>query len=211
MTVKKRSYDYKIYVAGYFQAGKTTLIHSLDKNAMSIDKPLKKLYQGEPGSTTVGFDLGYVLWLRPNEDTKGVVTSREDYKEHPEEYENWLAKLIELKGGPGQLHFKPVREHVCKDSDGVIFVIDSSDINAIGHAISLLAEARNFLGEDIPIKVVANKQDLEEANEPEAIADLIGEPAYGVSAKENFGVTEAILDLLLEIEGNKVPSKTVIQ
>jgi len=69
----KKNYDYKIYVCGFFQAGKTTLVHSLDPRAMSIDKPLRQLYRGEKTSTTVGFDLGHLIWARPNENSEGVI------------------------------------------------------------------------------------------------------------------------------------------
>lgn len=195
----KKPYDYKIYVAGYFQAGKTTLIHSLDNKAFSIDKPLKGLYRGEESSTTVGFDLGTILWCRPNMGSSGVITNLEDYNENPEDYKDMIINRIELKGGPGQLHFKPVREHVIKDSQGILFVIDSSDINVIGNAITLLAESRVLLGFDIPIIIIANKQDLADANPPDMVSNILGETTYGASAKENFGVKEALISLLNKI------------
>jgi len=206
----KKPHDYKIYIAGYFQAGKTTLIHSLDKRAFSIDKPLKELYRGEKSTTTVGFDLGSILWCRPNMSSSGVITNIDDYNENTEEYKDWIINKIELKGGPGQLHFKPVREHVIKDSQGILFVIDSTDTSVIGKALTLLAESRVLLGYEIPIIIIANKQDLAEANTPEMISNIIGETTFGASAKENYGVKEAIISLLNRIiKGEQVQTEKI--
>ncbi|MHA1671883.1 MAG: ADP-ribosylation factor-like protein [Promethearchaeota archaeon] len=200
----KKPYDYKIYVCGFFQAGKTTLVHSLDSDAMSIDKPLKDLYRGEQSTTTVGFDLGHLVWARPNKNkhSDGVIMSKKEYVAEKEEYKGWDVKLIEIKGSPGQLHFKVIREIVAKGSDGVLFLVDSSDPGSIGNAMTLLSECRCLLGDNVPLVVIANKQDLDSALSPEEVSNLINEKAYAGSGKNNFGIKEAIIKLLKMIENN---------
>ncbi len=202
----QKAYDYKIYVTGFFQAGKSTLIKTLDPNAFSIDKPLRELWRGEKSTTTVGFDLGHLIWARPNPNSDGVIMSESEYINEKDEYSGWICKKIEIKGSPGQLHFKVVREMVAKSSDGVLFVIDSSDPDSIGNALTLLAECRCLLGEDIPIVIIANKQDLETALPPEEVSNLIHEFTYGGSAKNNFGIKEAIIRLLRIITGEIKPN-----
>ncbi len=197
----RKPYDYKIYVCGFFQAGKTTLIHTLDPNAMSIDKPLKELYRGEHATTTVGFDLGYLVWARPNSNSDGVIMNKTEYLREKKEYEGWETKVIEIKGCPGQLHFKDIREMVASGSDGVLFIIDSSDPNSIGNALILLEECKCLLGENIPIISIANKQDLDTAMSPEEVSNLINESTFAGSAKNNFGIKEAIIRLIKIIKG----------
>jgi len=204
----KKTYDYKIYICGFFQAGKTTLVHVLDPSAMSIDKPLRKLYRGEKASTTVGFDLGHIIWARPSENADGVILSVDEYRKEKNEYKNWICKKIEIKGCPGQLHFKDVRNMVARGSDGVLFLIDSSDPGSIGNALTLIAECRCLLGDNVPMVIIANKQDLDNALTPEEISNLISENTYSGSAKNNFGIKEAIIKLLKIISEENLSKTT---
>ncbi|MHA1313151.1 MAG: ADP-ribosylation factor-like protein [Candidatus Helarchaeota archaeon] len=98
---------------------------------------------------------------------------------------------------------------VARGSDGVLFVIDSSDPNSIGNALTLIAECKCMLGENVPMVVVANKQDLEEAITPEEISDLIKEKTRGGSARNNFGIKEAIIQLLRMITGEIVSQEAI--
>ncbi|MHA1403627.1 MAG: ADP-ribosylation factor-like protein [Candidatus Helarchaeota archaeon] len=170
---------------------------------------LRQLYRGEKTSTTVGFDLGHLIWARPNENSEGVIMSLDEFLKEKSEYAGWLIKKIEIKGSPGQLHFKDVRNMVARGSDGVLFVIDSSDPNSIGNALTLIAECKCMLGENVPMVVVANKQDLEEAITPEEISDLIKEKTRGGSARNNFGIKEAIIQLLRMITGEIVSQEAI--
>ena len=197
----KKPHDYKIYIAGYFQAGKSTMVHSLDPNAISIDKPIRKELGDEKSSTTIGFDLGHLIWSRPNEKSDGVIMSEKEFEREKKEYNGWIHKKIEIKGSPGQLHFKDVREMVAKSSDGVLFVIDSADPAQIGNALTLLTESRCLLGENIPMVILANKQDLDNRLSPEEISNLIKEDTYGASGKYNHGLKEAVIRLLRIIVG----------
>ena len=90
---------------------------------------------------------------------------------------------------------------VASGSDGVLFVVDSSDPNSVGNALTLIAECRVLLGDDIPMVVIANKQDLDNAMLPEMISNLLNEKCYAGSAKNNFGIKEAVIRLLRIIAG----------
>lgn len=207
----KKAYDYKIYVCGFFQAGKTTLIHSLDPNAMSIEKELKELYHGEKSSTTVGFDLGHLVWARPKENTDGIIMNLAEFKKEKDEYQDWICKTIEIKGGPGQLHFKDMRAIVSQGSDGILFIIDSSDPGSIGNALTLITECYQLLNNNIPMVIIANKQDLEFALPPEEISNLINYETFGGSAKNNFGIKEALIRLLRTINGELKHTNYVLE
>ncbi len=200
----KKPYDYKIYVAGPFQAGKTTLIHKLDPKALSIEKPLRD----GSGSTTTAFDLGHVFWVRPREESQGLVISEQEFEKEKDQYNGYIVSKVELKGGPGQIHFKAVREMVMKNSDGILFLVDSSDPMSIGQASALLEEAVLHLGKDIPIVVLANKQDLPDAMPVETVKTLLGDSEiitdiFPASALNNVGISDAISYLLMKIKKRK--------
>ena len=110
MVINFKNYDYRVFVAGPFQAGKTTFVHTLDPQATSIERDMKELYRGEKSSTTVGFDLGRVIWARKFPESYGLIIPKNEFILTKSEYSDWITKEIELKGSPGQLHFKPVRQ-----------------------------------------------------------------------------------------------------
>ncbi|MGQ4876351.1 MAG: hypothetical protein ACP6IY_19995, partial [Promethearchaeia archaeon] len=120
----------KIFVTGFFNSGKTTLIHTLDKDAIHMEKPLKVKYSEEKTHTTTGFDLGKLIWARPNlhEDTEGVLMSKTEFIKEKNEYTGWHVIDVEIKGCPGQMQFASVRKILSKGSDGVLFLIDGSDL-----------------------------------------------------------------------------------
>ncbi|MFX0093020.1 MAG: ADP-ribosylation factor-like protein [Candidatus Hodarchaeota archaeon] len=191
--------DYKVFVAGPVQAGKTTFIHTLDPYATSVERPLKDLYRGEKSTTTIGFDLGSIIWVRKTEDSVGLVVPKKDFKNERTEYEGWIAKEIVLRGAPGQLHFINVRGTFMRNADGVLFIIDSADPGKIGAAMSILAEVKITL-KDIPIEIIANKQDLSDAASPREVAQWIGvEKCFGMSAKDCESCRDAVGTLLLKI------------
>ena len=116
----------KIFVTGFFNSGKSTLVHTLDEKAIHVEKKLSKAYNEEKTSTTTGFDLGRLVWARPNlnYETEGVIMSKTEYLREKDEYSGWHIKYIELKGSPGQTQFSAVRKILATGSDGVIFLID---------------------------------------------------------------------------------------
>ncbi|MHA1595854.1 MAG: GTP-binding protein [Candidatus Baldrarchaeia archaeon] len=192
----------KVYVVGPFQAGKTTLVHSLDPKAVSIERIYK--HGSTIISTTVGFDMGRVLWLHGDED-KIIESSklrREDLKS--KNMEIWEVTLM---GAPGQLHFKNVREAIAKGSDGVLFVIDSTKPGQAGYIFALLEEIRNFLGDNIPMVLIANKQDLKNALKAERIREILkldGVKIIEASAIKGEGVMEGLIELLKMIRETRL-------
>jgi len=185
----------KIFIVGPFQAGKTTVVHMLDPHAHSVER---KVVEGSRViSTTVGFDLGKVLWIHGCGRDEIVHPSR--VEEQSIANSNCEVWEVTLMGSPGQMKFRAVREALSRGSDGVLFVIDSTKPGQVGYVISLLEEVRAFLGKDVPMVVLANKQDLEDAlkaDEIKRILKLENVKIVETSAIRGEGVVEGLLELL---------------
>lgn len=200
LRARLRSFDYKIFVIGPFQAGKTTFIHTLDPHAISIERDMKRPHRGEKSTTTTAFDQGHVIWVRKTSTDMGLVMPKKEFVKEEPEYNGWTAKAIELKGAPGQMHFKAIRETMMDGAHGVIFVIDSSDQATIGDAMAILAEVEVRLGQ-IPLEIVANKQDRLDAARPEAVASWFGkEETFGMCAKNQISCKDALCKLLVRLD-----------
>ena len=202
MSIRRlKSYDYKVYVTGPFQAGKTTLIHTLDPDAISVERDMKEEYRGEKSTTTTGFDLGRVMWARKDPSSNGLVIPKSEYIREKSEYSGWVVKEIELRGVPGQLHFRFVRDTMRANTDGVLMIVDSSDLGMIGDACSILAETQAAFSK-IPLQIIANKQDRDDAVEPSQVASWLGVTgAKGTTAKNRESSKDALILLLRRIEG----------
>ena len=186
-------------MTGPFQAGKTTLIHTLDPDAISIERDMREEYRGEKGTTTTGFDLGRVIWVRKEAGHMGLIVPKKEYQKEKAEYEGWITKEIELRGVPGQLHFKFVRDTMRTNTDGVLMIVDSSDYAMIGEASSILAETVAAFG-DVPMEVIANKQDRDDAASPEEVASWLGvSGSTGTSGKNRESSKDALVSLLKRI------------
>ncbi len=198
--MKIKPYDYKVYVTGPFQAGKTTLIHTLDPDTISVEREMKEEYGGEKGTTTAGFDLGRVVWVRKEIHHDGLIVPKAEYAREKNEYDGWIVRDIELRGVPGQLHFKFVRDTMRMNTDGVLMVIDSSDYGMIGDASAILAETVAAFGE-IPLEVVANKQDRADAASPAEVASWLGvAAATGTCGRDSESAKNALIHLLKKLE-----------
>lgn len=206
MSIRRlKSYDYKVYVTGPFQAGKTTLIHTLDPDAISVERDMKEEYRGEKSTTTTGFDLGRVMWARKDPSSNGLVIPKSEYEREKSEYSGWVVKEIELRGVPGQLHFRFVRDTMRANTDGVLMIVDSSDLGMIGDACSILAETQAAFSK-IPLQIIANKQDRDDAVEPSQVASWLGVTgAKGTTAKNRESSKDALILLLRRIEGFTEP------
>jgi len=190
-----RNNKIKIFVTGFFNSGKTTLIHTLDDKAISVEKKLAQAYDNEKTHTTTGFDLARLVWTRPNLDFKadGVIMNKTEYLRDKDEYLGWHTTNLELKGCPGQMQFSAVRRILARGNDGVILLIDGCDLVNIGNGLVILEETRVVLGQNIPIKIMANKSDREDFCGQEMISNMIGEQVYEGSAKNNIGMKDAII------------------
>lgn len=195
----------KIFVTGFFNSGKTTLIHTLDDKAISVEKELNIPYDEDKTHTTTGFDLARLVWVRPNLnfETNGLIMSKTEYMRDKDEYSGWHVMELELKGCPGQIQFASVRKILAKGSDGVIMLIDGCDLNNIGNALVILEETKMSLGYNIPMKIIANKSDRDDYHDIEMIKNLIGEEVYKGSAKCNIGIKDAVIATLkIILKGN---------
>ncbi len=210
-----KTFDFHIYVTGYFNAGKTTLIHSCDPDAISIEKSisdatkqrLKIETNSEKTETTTGFDRGCLCWARPNlsSSTNGVLLSLKELEKELDCYQNWIFKFVELRGVPGQLQFKSVRQILSNKMDGTVFLVDGCDLNNIGNAIAILEETRIYMDQKKPIVIVANKCDRSDFQGAEVISTLMGENVFIASALKRIGLKDAIIKILKEIEIQKTP------
>ncbi len=201
-----KPYDYKIYVTGPFQSGKTTFVHTLDPNTISVERPLSEPHRGEMGTTTTAFDLGRVVWAYKNPGDVGLLMSSKEYQEDTDQYEGWITRRIEVRGAPGQLHFRTIREVMMVNANGVLMLVDASDPGKIGEACAILAETKDKLG-SIPLTVLANKQDRQDAASPDAVAEWLGVgQCYGMAGKDVVSASETMIRLLLEVVGVKSQS-----
>jgi small GTP-binding protein len=182
----KKEMWYKIFVAGPYHAGKTTLIHFLDNKAQSVERVLQ-----DGTTTTLAFDLGHMWW-----DGCDEVCRDDEIKPGT----NNLVRVM-LMGSPGQVHMSPVREATSRGARGVLFVIDSTAPGQIGHAIAIFEEIKAYLGKDVPMVVVANKQDLQNAMKAEVLENLMKVDSVKFvqgSSVAGQGIKDALL-LLLKI------------
>jgi small GTP-binding protein len=180
----KREKSYKIFVAGPYHAGKTTLIHFMDKKAQSVERTLQ-----DGSTTTIAFDLGHMWW-----DGCDKVRGDEEIKAGKDN----LVRVT-LMGSPGQVHMSPVREATSRGARGVLFVVDSTAPGQVGHAIAIFEEIKSYLGKDVPMVVVANKQDLQNAMKAEFLKNLMKVDSVRFvegSSVTGQGIKEALLLLL---------------
>jgi signal recognition particle receptor subunit beta len=201
-----KPYDYKVYVTGPFQSGKTTFVHTLDPNTISVERPLSKPHRGEMGTTTTAFDLGRVVWAYKTPGDVGLLMSAKEYEQDRSEYDGWTTHRIEVRGAPGQLHFRTIREVMMVNAHGVLMLVDASDPGKIGEACAILAETKDKLGK-MPLVVLANKQDRQDAASPEAVAEWLGvSDVYGMTGKDIVSASEIMIQLLLVVADVKSES-----
>ena len=130
---------------------------------------------------------------------KGEILTRSEYASKISEYAYDEVWEIILMGTPGQKRFSPVREILAKGASGVMLVIDSTKIGQVGVALAIYEEARAFLGDEAPMVILANKQDLESAVDIELIRSILKmnpSQVYGTSALDGTNVKEALISLL---------------
>ncbi|HIE23537.1 MAG TPA: GTP-binding protein [Candidatus Korarchaeota archaeon] len=178
--------EIKIYVAGPHKAGKTTVIHYLDPDAVSID------YAGSEGSSTVGFDYGIVYWI----PKKRKLIPLEEYRKRKDKYSSQDLWKVVLVGTPGQERFAPVRESLVRGCSAVAYVVDSADFDE--RALKIFQEVGTYFEEGTPLVVLANKQDLKGALKGKEVIRRLGTnaPVFETVAIKGKKVKEALLTLL---------------
>ena len=183
----------KIFITGYFNSGKSTLIQSMDESAINIEKNLSVAQDSEKTCTTTGFDLGRIVWI--HDESNDLLLSEGEYQKKKDEFSESSVKYIELKGCPGKAHFSIVREILSHGSSGVIFLIDGCDKDNINNALEVLEETKEVLGASIPLVIIANKSDREDFIGAEKVSELIGEKAFEGSGRTKEGIDDAIINL----------------
>jgi len=165
----------------------------MDESAINIEKNLSVAQDSEKTCTTTGFDLGRIVWI--HNETNDMILSEVEFQEKRDDFSEWLAKNIELKGCPGKAHFSIVREILSHGSSGVIFLIDGCDKDNINNALTVLEETKEALGASIPLIIIANKSDREDFIGAEKVSELIGEKAFEGSGKTKEGIDDTIINL----------------
>jgi small GTP-binding protein len=198
----------KIVIGGPYHSGKTTTIKSLDSNATSLERK-----QADGQTTTVGFDAGKMVLY--NRNGTEYIISKQDYDLQKNELKDCEeVAMVILFGCAGQMRFKDVRKATMRGAKGVLFVVDSTNPGHIGHCVALFEEIRIILGENIPLVVCANKQDIPEAMNAQKVKELLSidsAPVFETSALTGVGVKDALIKLLqlirenAELKGNDEP------
>ncbi len=197
----QRSDRFKVFVTGPYQSGKTRLIKTLDPFALTIERPMLRPHRGEMGTTTTAFDLGHVVMLENG--TEKTILPKSEYITRKSEFTGWSTMEIELRGVPGAMQFRSVRDSMRSNSDAILMVIDASDPDMLSDAKMILEETRNS-SNGTQIHVIANKQDRRDAVPPQEVAKWLEVGGViGISAKDCKQCRDIILRVLERTEKNK--------
>lgn len=102
---------------------------------------------------------------------------------------------VDLFGTPGQERFDWILDLLSKSVFGILLVVDSTKPETFDRAKEMLEKIRY---RNIPVVVLANKQDLPNALKPEEVEQILGFPTVGTVAKTGKGCEEA-LEKLFEL------------
>ncbi len=107
---------------------------------------------------------------------------------------------LDLFGTPGQARFNPILRTLAKDAMGVVLIVDSADPKSFERALEILKIA---CGKRTPYIVAANKQDLDDAMDPEQIHRKLGlppmVPVVGLTALDQEGVMKSLEEIIRKI------------
>jgi small GTP-binding protein len=103
---------------------------------------------------------------------------------------------VDLFGTPGQERFDWTLNMLAKSILGIFLVVDSTKPETFQRARQMLSKIK---AKDIPVVILANKQDLKGALPPKKIEKELGFPAVGTVAPKKRGMDEALEKLFNEI------------
>ncbi|MFQ6100872.1 MAG: ATP/GTP-binding protein [Anaerolineae bacterium] len=166
----------KIVVTGPFSAGKTQFIQSISEiDVVATERKISRPEERIKDQTTVAMDFGRI-------------TVDEDL-------------VLYLFGTPGQRRFDFMWEILAEGMLGFVVLLDSVRSETFREARSILDTFRSYA--PVPYVVAANKQDIEDAWEPEdlRIALRISEEIKVVPcvATDQGSVKQVLLELLYSI------------
>uniref|UniRef100_A0A0G4HD01 Uncharacterized protein n=1 Tax=Chromera velia CCMP2878 TaxID=1169474 RepID=A0A0G4HD01_9ALVE len=118
--------------------------------------------------------------------------------------------VMDMQKGRGMGKLRPLWKHYFEGLGAIIFMVDASDLEAIGDARTALWQLVDELeGRDVIVAVLANKQDKAEALGPEEVALQLRftelpqarKRAFGTAAADDRGSAELFeaLDWILEV------------
>ena len=113
---------------------------------------------------------------------------------------------VHLFGTPGLQRFEVIRKILERGADGVLFIVDSLNPASLDEGRDLWKGFRENLPKDIPIVVLANKQDDPDAISPQKVLEGLGIeedvstiPILGVSVKEGHNIDRALSLIVLSV------------
>lgn len=161
----------KFVIAGPFSSGKTTFLQALcEKGPWLTEEEITVGKIDGKQTTTVAVEYGYSVLD---------------------------GKMLNFFGTPGIKRFEAVWDFAASGIDGLFLVVDSTELK-MTDIKELLSFYRRY--GDIPMVVVANKQDLPTAKTPEEIRTILeldpSIPVVSATATEEKNVEQALQALL---------------
>lgn len=112
---------------------------------------------------------------------------------------------------------RPLWKTYCRKADGIIFVVDSTDFKRLDEAKVELEEVLNIKGsENVPLLILANKQDLKDSVSPivlaqklelDSLENSVNWLMLPTSGRYGDGLQEAMLQFAAMIRANKKPAE----
>ena len=166
----------KIVVTGPFSAGKTEFIQSISEiDVVATEKKISRAEERVKDQTTVAMDFGRI-------------TVDEDL-------------VLYMFGTPGQRRFDFMWEILAEGMLGFVVLLDSVRSETFREARSILDTFRSYA--PVPYVVAANKQDLDDAWEPEDLRIALRIPkeikVLPCIATDQRNVKQVLLELLYSI------------
>ncbi|MHA2232729.1 MAG: GTP-binding protein [Candidatus Hodarchaeales archaeon] len=112
---------------------------------------------------------------------------------------------VSLFGTPGLERFEVLRKILSRGADGAIMILDSVNQGSFEESKKLFAQVFKYLPEDTPILVCANKQDIDDAEKPERILELVDidesdiVSVIGISALKGVNLDRALGIMVLSV------------
>lgn len=110
---------------------------------------------------------------------------------------------LHIFGTPGHTRFAFLQEILARGSAGVLLVVDSTNPETFSLARDILFRVKREISGEVPVVILANKQDLNGALSPEEVAKQLNIgvdiPVVGTVATQNQGLREALQLILKQI------------
>ncbi len=203
---------YKVVFAGPSGAGKTTMIRCLDPDSQSTE--VNRFVYGSDddvvasmsnmameATSTIDFDFTTLLFVRTTTGGYEFLVGDSINEEKLKEVEAEKTWYLHMFGTPGQERFSALREWVEKGADGVLLLLDSTDLKFLTFLSDYYTDLRSRIGKQSPVVVCANKQDLASCIDPLELQTWLGE-GYSVVptvATQCTNVRKALLQLMLHM------------